>query len=109
MSLADGNIGVLYSTTLHSSGSKVLLESVVTTFLAVAQGGVGKLLHNLYYEQEQTMNDGATDSLDLAFNDGMLEDVRKEWKSIIGDTDTEFMLFEDRAGTDADDDNDNEY
>jgi len=46
----------------------------------------------------------------LAFNDGILDDVKQEWKSVVRaeDDDTEFMKFEERAGmNEDDDDNDN--
>jgi hypothetical protein len=73
MNIADANTGVLYATVLHSNSSKVVLESAMTAFLAIAEDGGGKLLYNLYYEQERPKESGKTDPLDLAFNDGMLE------------------------------------
>lgn len=79
----------------------------------MVEKGTGKLLYNLYYEQVQAASEHTgvrtVDLLDLAFNDGILQDVRQEWKSILGEeTDLAFMVFEDRAGIDADDDNGND-
>jgi hypothetical protein len=41
-------------------------------------------------------------SLDLAFNDQMLEDVEEEWRVVMGDEGdrSAFMQFEERAGID---------
>ena len=88
----------------------------MTAFLATAENGEAKLLYSLYYEQEQTTTAAAEPAksidkpLDLAFNDVMLEDVEKQWKSIMEDNNTEelapFMQFEDRQGMTNDDDDD---
>ena len=77
--------------------------------------GDGKLLYSLYYEQQQSeapagSNHRATDTLDLAFDDEILEDVKNDWKRIAGSEvdDAAFMRFEERAGmNEEDDDNDN--
>ena len=63
-------------------------------------------MYSLYYEQEQ-----AAASLDLAFNDEILEEVETNWKDIVGSEEaTPFMQFEERMGmNDEDDDNNNEY
>lgn len=52
----------------------------------------------------------ACPSLDLAFNDRVLEDVESEWKAIIGTdaNETTFMSFDERPGMDVED-NDNDY
>jgi len=73
-------------------------------------------LFSLYYEQQQNglpddSNSVATDSLDLAFDDGILEDVKSDWKRIIADEadNATFMTFEERSGMYEDnDDNDND-
>jgi len=111
---------VLYATTWHSNDSKKILEAALTTFLAIAENGEAKLLYSLYYEQKQTMRSVAEPAkafdttLDLAFNDAMLDDVKRQWKSIMVDNNAEesatFMQFEDRQGmTDDDDDADEVY
>jgi len=98
---------VLYATTLHSSASKTLLEAALTAFLQAAENGGGKLLYKLYYEQQEK---STSDSLDLAFDDRMLEEVEKKWADLMQDVDEEqrgvFMQFEERRGMDADEDED---
>lgn len=44
-------------------------------------------------------------SLDLAFDDAMIDAVQKVWKTVMGDEarEEDFMQFEDREGTAADD------
>ena len=88
---------------MYSSSSKALLEAALSKFLKIAESGEGKLLYSLCYEQEQ---DAA--SLDLAFNDLILETVETKWKTIVNSGDqTLFMQFEERMGmNDEDDDND---
>jgi hypothetical protein len=100
---ADSPLAVLYATTTSSPGSKMLLESALAKFLKSAEQGDGKLLYSLYYEQKHTPA-----SLDLAFNDQMLEEVETKWKTIVGsEDDSTFMQFEERTGMD-DEDDDNE-
>lgn len=43
-----------------------------------------------------------TASSDLAFDDSMLEEVKSVWQKIMGDEGGDFMVFEDREGTNAD-------
>jgi len=104
---ANGKLAVLYATTLHCEKSKNLLEAALSTFLDLAEGGEGKMLYSLYYEQSQEIKPSGhvlEGSLDLAFNDDMLEDVEARWKTIIRDDadETSFMKFQDREGV-ADD------
>ena len=104
--------GVLYATTAHSEHSKNLLDSTLKTFLKSSEEDA-ELLYTLYYEQEQASRSAdqapSNASLDLAFNDEMLEDVESQWKSIVGDADaTTFMRFEDREGANDYDDEPNE-
>lgn len=79
----------------------------MTKFLEANDGA--KLLYTLYYEQQDT----AESSLDLAFDDQMLNRVEEQWKDVLGyDQGIEqppFMQFADREGMNADDDNDNEF
>jgi len=104
---ANHDPGVLYATTISPSCSQALLEAAMSKFLAIADNGEGKLLYILYYEQEQRAA-----SLDLAFDDEVLEEVEKKWKTMVTDEEAQamFMKFEERAGiTDEDGDNDNDY
>jgi hypothetical protein len=67
-------------------------------------------LYTLYYEQQQAPG---TSSLDLAFDDEMLDNVEVQWKTVFGYGDEEehppFMQFAEREGMNPDDDNDDEY
>lgn len=45
-----------------------------------------------------------TPSLDLAFDDGMLETVQEVWRQIVGPDAAGFMQFEDREGLGAEED-----
>lgn len=99
---------MLYATTAFSSSSKTLLEASLSKFLQIAENGEGEVLYSFYYEQEASAS-----SLDLAFNDQVLEEVESKWKTIAegGEDEKSFMKFEERAGMDddEDDDNDNGY
>ncbi|KAG4442077.1 hypothetical protein IFR05_002471 [Cadophora sp. M221] len=105
---------VLYATTLHSEHGKKLLDSALSTYLQLSQDEA-ELLYTLYYEQEQVSKSSASSdpsdaSIDLAFNDEVLEEVEAQWKTVVGETDeATFMRFEDREGMNAyDDDEPNE-
>jgi len=113
--ITNYHAGVLYVTTLQSNDSKQLLESAISNFLASTEEGGVELLYSLYYEQEQTAKatsdslEASEASLDLAFNDEILDDVEKQWKSILGETEADqatFMRFEDREGMNNEDDED---
>ncbi len=70
-------------------------------FLKASGDDEGPLLYSLYYEQEQTPRhngDNSEASLDLAFNDEILEDVEAQYKTVIDDEaeQTFFMKFADR-------------
>lgn len=45
-------------------------------------------------------------TLDLAFNDASLDAVLEAWKVVMGDAadESEYMIFDDREGADANDD-----
>lgn len=103
---------VIYATTAYSEHSKNLLDSTLTTFLKSSEENA-ELLYTLYYEQEQVSRSADSEpsdaSLDLAFNDEILEEVETQWKSIVGDVDpANFMRFEDREGANDYDDELNE-
>jgi hypothetical protein len=101
---------------MHSKDSKKTMRAALKTFLATAENGEAKLLYSLYYEQKELAPAAEPDkfdmSLDLAFNDAMLDNVEQRWKSIIEDDKAEesasFMQFEDRQGMTDDDDDANE-
>ena len=87
----------------------MVLEATISKFLEAVKDNV-KLLYTLYYEQQQVT---ATSSLDLAFDDQILDNVEEQWKAVSGYGDDEehppFMQFADREGMNADDDNDDGY
>ena len=98
----------------HSETSKVLLEAAVSAFLKTAENGEGKLLYSLYYEQQGVGSDPSVSdsdsSLDLAFNDGILDSAEAEWRNVMesrdGEPSAKFMQFDERnALSDHDDDN----
>jgi hypothetical protein len=101
---------------MHTKYSKSALEEAVSHLLKYIEKGEGKLLYSLYYEQEQQASTDPTippdASLDLAFNDEMLQAVEDQWKSIVADDtgvgDAIFMQFEDREGMNDDDDDGDE-
>jgi hypothetical protein len=115
--------GVLYATTLVSANSKALLDIAVSSLL-VAHGKipdaenaeesprVPRVLYSLYYEQAQTSTSSAdslhvlslpSPSLDLAFDDDVLETVEGAWKKVMGTRDGgadagPFLAFQEREG-----------
>jgi hypothetical protein len=113
LSIANHVLGVLYATTLKSDTSKAILEAALSALLKSTEDGGGKLLYSLYYEQEQQAStaDPATPSyasLDLAFNDEILQAVEDQWEAIMADKNSvvegSFMQFEDREAMNNDDD-----
>ncbi|TAQ85966.1 hypothetical protein B7494_g5714 [Chlorociboria aeruginascens] len=101
---------VLYITTRYTSASKILLNAALESFLQTAENGNAKLLYTFYYEQIQGLrgsskNQGVLDeSLDLAFNDTVLEDVEDIWSGIVVGSDDKFMQFGERNEMGNDDD-----
>ena len=110
VSIANHVKGVLYATTMLSNSSKVVLEAGLTKLLAAAEIGGENLLLSLYYEQSAELS---CVSLDLAFDDVMLENVENQWKFIdrasSADGPSMFMRFQDREGTYDDDDAGDEF
>ncbi|KAE9380053.1 rab geranylgeranyl transferase escort protein-like protein [Stipitochalara longipes BDJ] len=111
---------VLYATTLQTDESRTVLEAALAALLDSTESGEGKLLYSLYYEQEQqaSTTDATTPSdasLDLAFDDEILQAVEDQWKSIMADengvVEASFMQFDDREGMNEDEDidGDDEY
>jgi hypothetical protein len=89
----------------------------LAALLESTENGEGKLVYSLSYEQEQQVS--STDptapsqaSLDLAFNDEILQTVEEQWKSIVADgngvVEDSFMKFDDREGMNDDDDDGDE-
>jgi hypothetical protein len=115
--VANHIIGVLYATMMYSKDSKNIMMAALKTFLATAEHEEAKLLYCLYYEQKELVPAAKPDtfdmSLDLAFDDAMLDNVEQQWKTIIEDDKAEeqatFMQFEDRQGMTDDDDADEIY
>lgn len=105
--------GVLYATTRYSSTSKALLKAALDAFLATPSGDA-KLLYSVYYEQQQGFRStegslqSVDKSIDLAFNDLVLNDVAIEWKVIMGNEPDEatFMQFEERPGMNEEEEED---
>ncbi|TFB02130.1 Rab proteins geranylgeranyltransferase component A [Trichoderma ghanense] len=115
---------VLYLSALASPNAQALLEKALSSLLAslVVEGQESpKSLYQLYYEQigydtPSVDVDGQSAvfsslPLDLAFNDSVLDPVRKAWELVMPDvTDeeaAEYMIFTDREGADAEDELDN--
>ncbi|KAL2069016.1 hypothetical protein VTL71DRAFT_15354 [Oculimacula yallundae] len=100
---------VLYATTSYLESGKELLDKALSTFLKSIEEDA-ELLYSLYYEQSQSSKSTAASepsdaSLDLAFNDEILDEVEAQWRQVVGDVDgAAFMRFEDREGIDAYDD-----
>lgn len=110
LSTANGSIGVFYASTLLSGNSKAVLEEAVSALLRSTENGDSRLLYSLYYEQgQQHYSASSSDtSLDLAFNDEILDAVEAQWKAIMTDEngvlEGQFMQFEDREGINDDED-----
>jgi hypothetical protein len=82
--------------------------------VAATEGDAPKCLYRLFYEQAGVKSDSASldiqgsvatfpsSSLDLAFNDSVLEPVRAAWDMVVGEAKdgetAEYMVFEDREG-----------
>lgn len=115
-------LGVLYSSiSLSGPEGKSALESAVSKLLQSANASEAKALWSLHYTQLGRSTGDATEtqpskvtvhpnnvlifpppSLDLAFDDTVLETVKEAWKIVLGDeaVDDEFMVFEDRENYD---------
>lgn len=122
--------GVLYATTSVSDGAKARLDAAVSSLLVARSAAPDaenaeelpppKVLYSLYYEQAQLSTSTTqspnvcllpSSSLDLAFDDGLLENVEAAWKRVMGTRDGEvesehFLAFPDREGMGGDDEED---
>lgn len=114
----DLDIGVVYLTCLASTGSKAALEQALASLLAAADlEPAPRSLYQVYYEQSRPLSrpryagqifEFPPPALGLAFDDASLDPVREAWRIAVGDATPEdaleFMVFEDRDGTEDDDD-----
>jgi hypothetical protein len=109
----------VYLTTLASTGSKQKLEQALDLLLITGEQAAPVCLYKLYYEQTATERTPSAEtigsvpkfsfpspSLGLAFNDANLDAVKEAWKLVMGKEtpETEYMVFDDREGADAEDD-----
>ena len=114
-------LGVVYLSCTYAPKSDVLLTTALANLLAAVPGeqATPRILYRLSYEQvggehSLEVNGNVVNfpplPLDLAFNDSALESVREAWKLVTArikvDEDAEYMVFEDREGSD---DQDNIY
>jgi len=118
---APQNAGIIYaSTSLPDQDGRILLDHAVSTLLdAENETKPASILWSLHYTQsgpspsrssQSTTSPSVVSeksvllcpppSLDLAFDDALIEDVREKWKVIMGDEalEEEFMMFETREG-----------
>jgi RAB protein geranylgeranyltransferase component A len=108
---------VLYFTTPSSASAKALLGAALESLLAALESP--QCLYQLYYQQSRgptsIQTNGKivqlpTPSLSLAFDDSTLESVHHAWKTAMGiseeDTGEDYMVFPDREGAEAYDDDD---
>ncbi|RFU30636.1 hypothetical protein B7463_g5691, partial [Scytalidium lignicola] len=107
---------IIYVTSRYSSSSKARMEAAISTFLQKAGDGDAKLLYSVYYEQQRVSQTSSVEastyrfpdpSLDLAFDDSILENVEQAWNMMIGGDEGDvdlppFMQFDDRPGMNAD-------
>lgn len=106
--------------TLHVGKAKERLEAAVTALVS-SQGQEHTLekLYSLFYVQSATQSqatakDGIytmpSSSLDLAFDDSLLDNVEDAWKSTLadGEDSDQFMTFEDREQMNGEDDDDDD-
>jgi len=122
------NIGVIYaSTSLGQDGHKLLNTALATLLEAENEHNPATVLWSLRYAQHGLPPHAAQPnpsvsaprlspspsspagssilmcpppSLDLAFDDSLIEDVREKWRTIMGDeaVEEDFMRFEEREG-----------
>jgi len=104
---------VIYATT---SGNQVLISVAITELLqTVDEASRGQVLWNLQYQQSlessssSNFDDGKTislaeSSIDLAFDENILESVKAAWQKITGGEERDFLMFEDRNPVGDEDD-----
>jgi hypothetical protein len=107
---------VIYASTLCAGPSdRELLDLAVKSLLYQVDSDESEtvVLWNMYYEQRgvpersEASKDGLfsipPSSLDLAFDDGVMETVRDAWRFVLGDEakDEDFLCFPDREGEES--------
>jgi hypothetical protein len=89
-----GTIGVVYTST---SGPQELAPlAVERLLLSVEDLPTPRVLWSLQYQQHK--------SLDLVFDESILDDVKSQWREIDGENGGEFLMFEDRNPVGGDED-----
>jgi hypothetical protein len=112
--------GTIYLTSMASTASKARLEKALDLLLSSSSDQVTPIsLYHLYYEQAVTaralkremagpvpISSFPSLSLGLALCDEDLAAVMEAWKIVLGNgtQENEYMIFEDREGADAHDD-----
>jgi len=118
--------GVVYaSTALPTDRGQPLLSSAIEELLKMTgEASQARVLWTLQYEQHSPPNEGQPQlqhqkiyeqerllklpppSMDLVFDDGVLDSVRWAWQKIMGEeaNPDEFLVFPEREGLEEDDD-----
>jgi hypothetical protein len=114
---ADYRIGVLYATTSLSdqNGLDLLQKAVDALLSAIDVTPAPSILWSAKYQQRPSSGTEllpiGTDSntlhfpappKDLAFDDGVLDNVKEVWQKIAGEDAGEFLVFQDREAYDED-------
>ena len=114
--MANGASGILYASTSLSSekGFELLKRAVDALLVAVEISPKPDVLWRVQYQQHassgsETLPVGnehvlsfPPPSMDLAFGDTILDDVKEIWQRIAGDEGGEFLVFQDRETYDDD-------
>jgi hypothetical protein len=116
--IADYCIGVLYaSTSLSDQNGLDLLQKAVDVLLSTVDvTPAPSILWSAKYQQRPSSGTESlpigTDnnntlhfpapSMDLAFDDGVLDNVKEVWQKIAGEDAGEFLVFQDREAYDED-------
>jgi hypothetical protein len=116
---ANSLTGILYASTSQSGDQGFqLLEKAVDTLLHLPElGPAAEVLWQMRFEQRpggSTTSVSSTHThdhilqfapsqLDLALDDGVLEEVKTVWEKIVGDHAGDFLVFEDREANVDDD------
>jgi hypothetical protein len=108
------NLGVFYATT---SGDQDLITSAIAQLLqCVDEPTKPQVLWQLQYQQHCDVPSSASiigegksitlsaSSIDLAFDENILDSVKAAWQKITGGQPQDFLLFEDRNPVGDDDD-----
>lgn len=107
--LLTNSSGILYaSTALNGEAGSHLLQKAIDALLSsVDDSSPSSVLLSVRYEQQassgsDSLPTGAhvlrfpAPSLDLAFDDTVLENVKEFWQKVVGDDAGEFLVFQDR-------------